>query len=85
MIVEKFPEIARAIAEPLSRTEKIVIVDGGGSGPNGGAGKVTGYVTDLIAKMPETVGALTGVDVNQWLRKLANGDRSVEKDIPSDG
>ncbi|MFC5700582.1 flotillin family protein [Cohnella faecalis] len=81
LIIDKFPEIARAIAEPLSRTEKIVIVDGGGSGPNGGAGKVTGYVTDLLAKMPETVNALTGVDVNQLLKRLAEGSTAMKKDI----
>jgi flotillin len=84
LIVQKFPEIARAIAEPLSKTEKIVIVDSGGSGPNGGAGKVTGYVTDLLAKMPETVSALTGVDVNQLLRKLAQGDKAMKRDISSE-
>lgn len=80
LIVDKFPEIARAIAEPLSKTEKIVIVDGGGSGTGGGAGKVTGYVTDLLAKMPETVGALTGVDVNQMLRRLAEGSNALKQD-----
>lgn len=80
LIIQKFPDIARAIAEPLSKTEKIVIVDGGGSGPGSGAGKVTGYVTDLLAKMPETVNALTGVDVNQLLRRLANGDGAMKKD-----
>jgi flotillin len=80
LIIEKFPEIARAIAEPLTRTEKIVIVDGGGSGPNGGAGKVTGYVTDLIAKMPETVGALTGVDVTRLLKRLTEGSQAGQPD-----
>lgn len=74
LIIERFPEIARAIAEPLAKTEKIVIVDGGGSGPNSGAGKVTGYVTDLLAKMPETVNALTGVDVNQLIKRLTEGN-----------
>jgi flotillin len=81
LIMQKFPDIARAIAEPLSRTEKIVIVDGGGSGPNGGAGKVTGYVTDLMAKLPETVGALTGVDITQLLKRLAEGGTAVKKEV----
>ena len=35
MIIDKIPEIARAIAEPLSKVEKIVIVDSGS-----GEGKV---------------------------------------------
>jgi flotillin len=55
--MQKFPEIARAIAKPLS--------------------------TDLLAKMPETVGALTGVDINQMLRRLAQGDKAMKKDISS--
>ena len=35
MIVNQFPAIASAISEPLSKTEKIVIVDSG-SGKGGG-------------------------------------------------
>ena|GEM_PF-3722619 len=34
---------------------------------------MTGYVTDLIAKMPETVSALTGVDMNKLIKRLAEG------------
>jgi flotillin len=70
MLVEKFPEIAGAIAQPLSQTEKLVVIDSG-SDTGGGANKVTGYVTDLLGKLPETVGALTGVDLNQMLKNLA--------------
>lgn len=68
MIIEKLPEIARAIAEPLSKTEKIVIVDNGG-GQGSGAGKISGYVTDIMSSLPETVNALTGVDLNGILKK----------------
>ena len=67
MIIEKLPEIAQAIASPLSKTEKIVIVDNGGDGK--GASKVTGYVTDIMSQLPETVEALTGVNVMDLLKK----------------
>lgn len=70
MIINQFPDIARAISEPLAKTEKIVVVDSGG-GRGGGAGRVTGYVTDLLAKMPETVGALTGADLTELVRRIA--------------
>jgi len=73
MIVTQFPDIARAIAEPLSRTEKIVVIDSGG-GQSGGASKVTGYVTDILAKLPETVQSLTGVDLTKILARLAEGE-----------
>jgi flotillin len=73
MIIEKLPEIARAISEPLSKTEKIVIVDSG-SGDGKGAAKVTGYVTDIISQLPETVEALTGVNIMDLIAgKLKEG------------
>jgi len=67
MVIEKLPEIARSIADPLSKTEKIVIVDSGG-GNGGGAAKVSRYVTDIMAQLPETVEALIGADLRQLLK-----------------
>ena len=63
MIIERLPEIAQAVASPLARTEKIVVVDNGGGQGGGGASKVSGYVTDIISQLPHTVEALTGIDV----------------------
>ena len=64
MVIEKLPDMARAVAEPLSKTEKIVIIDQGGkSGEGSGASKVSGYVTDIITTLPQTVEALTGIDI----------------------
>lgn len=68
MIIEKLPEIARAVAEPLSKTEKIVIVDSG-NGQNKGAAKVTDYVTNIMASLPETVKTLTGVNLTDLFTK----------------
>lgn len=70
MIIEKLPEIAEAIASPLAKTEKIVIVDNGSGDGNGkGASKVTGYITDIMSQLPETVEALTGMNVLDLLKK----------------
>ena len=75
MIIEKLPEIANSIASPLSKTEKIVIVDNGSNAGNGngggpsGASKVTGYVTDIISQLPETVKALTGVELTDLFKQ----------------
>jgi flotillin len=66
MIIEKLPEIAKAVAEPLSKTEKIVIVD---SGNGQGAARVSGYVTDILASLPETVNALTGINLMDVLKR----------------
>lgn len=75
MIIEKLPEIAKAVSEPLSKTEKIVIVDNGaGTGEGKGAAKVTGYVNEIMAQLPETVEALTGVNILDFLNKNITND-----------
>ncbi|MCL1787239.1 MAG: SPFH domain-containing protein [Defluviitaleaceae bacterium] len=75
MMIERLPEIAKNVAEPLSKTEKIVVIDqgsGGGGKPAGGS-KVAGYVTDIIAQLPETVEALTGVNLIDVLKGATGG------------
>jgi flotillin len=68
MIIEKLPEIAKAVADPLSKTEKIVVIDSG-NGKGNGAAKVSGYVTDIMASLPETVNALTGINLMDVLKR----------------
>ena len=69
MVIEKLPEMARAVADPLSKTEKIVIIDQGGSaGEKAGASKVSGYITDIISTLPHTVQALTGIDIIEKIK-----------------
>lgn len=83
MIIEKLPELARAVAEPLGRTEKIVIVDSG-SGEGKGAAKISGYVTDILSSLPETVNALTGVDLNDFLKSKFNNPQLKKETIISE-
>jgi flotillin len=74
MMIERLPEIAKNVAEPISRTEKIVVIDNGGAnGGKAGASKVAGYVTDIIAQLPETVEALTGVNLVDVLKNATTG------------
>jgi flotillin len=69
MLIEKLPELARAVSEPLSRIDRITIVDAGGDGD--GASKVTGQVAKIIAQLPEVVESLGGVDLKKLAKKLA--------------
>lgn len=46
------------MAAPLAKTSEIVILSGEGS-------KVTGEVNRLLAELPVTVNALTGVDLSK--------------------
>jgi flotillin len=82
MIIDKLPEIAQAIASPLAKTEKIVIIDNvGGDGQGKGATKVTGYITDIMSTLPETVEALTGMNVMDLLKNISSkvlGSKNTE-------
>ncbi|MCX7017166.1 MAG: SPFH domain-containing protein [Candidatus Sumerlaeota bacterium] len=65
MLVEALPQIAKAISEPLSKTDKIVIISAGGAGA--GASKLTRDVTDIVAQVPAVVEALTGVKLEKLI------------------
>lgn len=51
-------QIASKVAEPLAKTNEIVILSGEGS-------RVTGEVNRLLAELPVSVNALTGVDLSK--------------------
>ena len=65
MVIEKLPEIASAIAQPLSKTEKIVMIG------DSGASKITRDITNIMAQLPETVKGLTGVDITNIIKNYA--------------
>ncbi|KAA3664169.1 MAG: flotillin family protein [Chloroflexi bacterium] len=63
-LLDKLPEVASAISAPLAKTDRIVIVNSGGDEKSGsGASKITRDVTDIIAQVPATIEALTGMDL----------------------
>jgi flotillin len=70
MFIDVLPDLARAIAEPLSKIEKIVIVGGAGEGPLG-ASKVTGEVAKIMAQLPMVVESLGGTELKNLLTNLA--------------
>lgn len=76
MLVDKLPDIAKNVAEPLNSTEKMVIIDNGGAG---GAAKVTKNVTNIISQVPEVINALTGINLTDVIEKFI--DKGVVKDI----
>ncbi|WP_438503613.1 SPFH domain-containing protein [Ectobacillus ponti] len=71
MVIRMLPAYAKEVAGPLANIDKITIVDTGGSGKNGGAGKVAGYATDLMATVQETLKASSGIDVKELLESFA--------------
>jgi flotillin len=69
MLVKVLPEIAGKISEPLSKTDKITIVNTG-NGPGGGASKLTGDITQIIAQLPPVLESLTGVQFEKLLQQV---------------
>lgn len=69
MFIDKMPAIASAVASPLAKTEKMVIVSTG-NGPGGGASKLTGDITQIIAQLPPMVEALTGLKLEDLIKNV---------------
>jgi flotillin len=79
LLVKVLPEIAAKISEPLSKTEKIVIINSG-NGPGGGASKLTGDVTQIIAQLPPVLESLTGVKFDRLLAQVPALKKAMGKD-----
>jgi flotillin len=76
MIIRVLPEVAAKISEPLSKTEKIVIINSG-NGVGGGASKLTGDVTQIVAQLPPVIESLTGIKFEQLLQQVPGLRKSI--------
>jgi flotillin len=69
MIIRVLPEVAGKISEPLSRTEKMVIINSG-NGAGGGASKLTGDITQIVAQLPPVIESLTGIKLEKLIERV---------------
>jgi flotillin len=76
IVAEALPSLAGAIAGPLSKTEKIVVIGGGPDG-SAGASRVTQDVTNIIAQLPPVIQSLTGVDLQDLISRLPHTMQQV--------
>jgi len=76
MIIRVLPDIAGKISEPLSKTEKIVIINSG-NGTGGGASKLTGDVTQIVAQLPPVIESLTGIKFEKLLEQVPSFKRAM--------
>jgi flotillin len=78
-VIEVLPAVANAVAQPLAKTEKIVMVNvggGDGSGAGVGASRITSDVANVISQLPPVVEALSGIDFTEMLQRLPDIARS---------
>ncbi len=80
MILTMLPAYAKEVASPLSNIDKITVVDTGSNGENGGANKVTGYATNLMSTLQESLKATSGIDVKEIIENLS-GKNNVKNSI----
>jgi flotillin len=72
-LIDALPQIAAAVSAPLAKTERIAIISTGGGDGNGGgmgASRLTADVANIITQIPETVAALTGIDLMKSIKDL---------------
>src|SRR6266699_3482640 len=76
------PEIVRAIAEPLSKVDKVTIISTGSSNGNNGLGasRLTGDIVNMVAQVPALFELLSGTRIGDLMNRvpaLANQDEQL--------
>lgn len=83
-LLSSMPEIVRAIAEPLSKVDKVTIVSTGGSDNQSlGASRLTGDIMNMAAQVPALFELLSGArfgDLMSRVPALANQDEHAGAD-----
>ncbi len=77
MYLKTLPDLAKAVSEPLSKVDKIVVVGGGDKSL--GTSKITAQVAEVLSQMPDLVQSLTGVDLKKYLQKKLTPEVKKEK------
>jgi flotillin len=78
-VLEILPALASAVSAPLARTDKIVMIGGGGDGATPGAAKITRDVTQVVAELPAILEALTGMRLEDMAKRIPHVKGTPEK------
>ena len=77
LLIEAYPAIVRAAAEPLSNIDKITVVD---SGNGNGASAITKTALNTLTASQEAFKDATGLDINNLINSFA-GTKNVGRQI----
>ncbi len=80
-LITGMPEVVRALAEPLSKVDKVTIVSTG-NGDAAGAYKLTGDITKIAAQVPALFEALSGMQMSDLLSKVRTIGDKAPKPVP---
>jgi flotillin len=79
-LITNMPEVVRALAEPLSKIDRITVVSTG-NGATAGMNKITGDITQMAAQIPALFETLSGMNMNELFSKI----RTIGDNPPQDG
>jgi flotillin len=80
-LITGLPDVVRALAEPLSKIDKVTIVSTG-NGDAAGAYKLTGDITKIAAQVPALFEALSGMQMSELLSKVRLIGDTAPKPVP---
>lgn len=70
-LLTSMPEVVRAMAEPLSKVDKITVVStGDGNGGGAGINRITADMATMIAQVPALLESLSGVDIGELIKRV---------------
>jgi flotillin len=69
LLAPLLPEIARAVAEPLSKIDRITLINTGSNG-DVGVSRITEDVVKVIAQVPPVIESLTGLKLDQLIERV---------------
>lgn len=67
IVLKMLPDLAEKVAAPIASIDKISVVD---TGNGEGAGRISNYVTSLMATAPEMLKNVSGIDVEKMIQQL---------------
>ena len=80
MLVGVLPDMAKAVAEPISAIDKVTVI----GGDSNGVSDMAGNVPTVLAKVMESVKEATGVDMTEII-KANTYDAKVNRNVNISG
>nr|NIP42298.1 hypothetical protein [candidate division Zixibacteria bacterium]NIR67816.1 hypothetical protein [candidate division Zixibacteria bacterium]NIS15516.1 hypothetical protein [candidate division Zixibacteria bacterium]NIS49041.1 hypothetical protein [candidate division Zixibacteria bacterium]NIT52035.1 hypothetical protein [candidate division Zixibacteria bacterium] len=75
MMFEKLPDLAKEMAAPISKVDKIVMVSNDGKM---GTSKITGEMASMMSQLPVVVKSMTGFDLEDWVKRMAGKNEEAK-------
>lgn len=76
-MLSAIPGVVQAMAEPLSKVDKITIVSTGDGGNGMGSSQVTGDIARMVAQAPALIESLTGIKIADLLQQITPIDHKM--------